>query len=1217
MLSGKSARRALALASLTAAGLTLLYLLRWPLFGGIVRARLEDLAARELRADLVEARLSGSLLTGISARGVLLRPRPGAPFREARADRLSAAYGLFGTGTLRVEIRGARVVLAEPAGPPAPVHEVARDAFSAWLGFRFPGRLRIEDSEIALPGHRSVRLERASFDAGGGGLRFHAPGWGRSSGGFRFGPAGAAALEFETEAGPIRTLRLELDPPERSGGARPFRARLARGDLALEVRGRLAFDARGRLAGVEAEVTAREGHARVEADWVAGYVRAGGRLEFALRGDVAARILLEGRIEGLMAGPPEAWSVRSLALRAREAFLYGLAVDRLEAESPGGALSELPWSAHMRRGPDEAEARGTLRWTPGGAPAVSGTAWLRAEEVEPYTRFLDIPPALRARDVRVSVEGSWEGEALRIQGELETGRGAVGEEGWDSLRLAAGYRSGAVEVRELALRGTAWAPLLRASGRLDAPDGAGARKFAAAVEADGDSLRAEGRWAPHGEAELEFAAQGSFRWLSRLGVEVPSGWAPMQIGGGLRGTVDEARASMQFVAPGRLLWAPDLTARREGHSWILDVRPGRLWAAGRGVELSSFRAEIGPGLAALSGLRFRMQEPDLAARADAFAAWDGREVRAGLEVTEVAIAGVSLDGFEARAELDRRAGTARARLAWGTEAGDHLLLSGVVGPELDVHVRARLDDLGHGAVRELFPGLELSGAASLELRIAGPRRRPSASGSISLSEVSVLGMPPMSLEAPIVTEGGSLRIQGRAGWRAFGPLWVEGEVPLGDLGWETPLGLVVRGETTDLKPILERLPFRVRERLPGEGRLRAALRVGGTLGAPAVSAGAELEAPSFPTPPPLGPGADLRARARWEPGRLVLEGLEARLGYGPLKVEGRWDYALPNRPLVLRMEGRDLLAVDRPRVRVRVDPNVEVTWRRTEGWRAAGKVDVPLLLYYEELGGGRLAPATTPRTERELRPPSVRLPPAPGGGAVVPGIPELGELGLDLDVAASGEVRVENATAAALLEGRLRVRGTAAEPAVTGTVRARSGEVKLATGVFLRIRSGQLEFPAEPGALPRVRFEGEAGSGAASVLVIVDGPLQDPELFLRSEPPRSQEDLLAFLAFGQFPGELSGGGALGTLALRLYQEQVGARPSAEPRTGLLERLHPSIVVEGGTAERRAPWEMPAAGTGRGTVFRTEYFLTPHFSVVVETDREAHVSGDVKMRLRFR
>lgn len=1213
MLSGKRARRALALASLTAAGLALLYLLRWPLFGGIVRARLEDLAARELRADLAEARLGGSLLTGVSARDVLLRPRPGAPFREARAERLSAAYGLFGAGPLRVEVRGARVVLAEPTGPPAPAHEIARDAFSAWLGFRFPGSLRIEDSEIVLPEGGAVRIQHASFDAGGGAVRFRAPGWGPSSAVFRFDPGGAAALELQTEEGPVGTFRLELGPP---GGTRPFSARAARGDLAVEARGRVTLDARGRLARVEADLSAREGHARAEADFVAGTVRAGGRLEFALRGDVAARILLEGRVEGPMAGPPEAWSVRSLSLRARDASAYGLAIDALEAESPGGPLSELPWSGRVRRGPDEAEARGTLRWTPGGAPAVSATACVRAEDLEPYARFLDAPPAIRARDVRASAEGSWEGGRLRLQGELETGRGALGEEGWESLRLAAGYRSGAVEVRELALRGTSWAPLVRAAGRLGAPDAEGARRFAASVEADGDTLRAEGLWTPRGEAALEFVAEGPFRWLGPLGIEVPPSWALVRAGGEVRRTADELDASLELHVPGRLLFAPELKARREGHTWVLETRPGAAWAAGRWVELSGFRAEIGPGVASVSGLRFRTGEPDLAARADAFAAWDGREVRAGLEVTEVAIAGVNLDGFQARAELDRRAGTARARFAWGTEAGDHLLLSGVVGPELDVHVRARLDDLGHAAVRELFPGLELSGAAALEVRIAGPRGGPTASGRLSLSEVSALGMPPLSLEAPIRTEGEWLRVRGRAPGSPYGELVVEGGVPLADLGARTPLDVEVRLEASDFSGILELVPEEVRPHLPREGRLRAALRVGGTVGAPAPSARAELEAPGFPTPGPLGPGTDLRARARWEPGLLVLEGLEARLGYGRLEAEGRWEFSRPGRPLALRLTGRDLLAVDGARVRVRVNPEVRVTWRKGEGGRAAGRVEIPLLLYYEELAGG-LPAAASPRTERELRPPSVRLPSAPGGGAVLPGVPELRGLALDLEVTTPGEIRVENATVAALLSARLRVRGTGAEPVVTGTVQARSGEVKLAAGVFLRLRSAELLFPAEPGALPRVRIEAEAGSGSASVLVIVDGPLEDPELFLRSEPPRSQEDLLAFLAFGHFPGEVSGGGALGTLALRLYQEQVGVRPSAEPRTGLLERLHPSIVVEGGTAERRAPWEMPAAGTGRGTIFRTEYFLSPHVSVVVETDREAHVSGDVKLRLRFR
>lgn len=1214
MLSGKRARRALALTSLVAAAVTLVYLLRWPLFGGIVRARLEDLAARELGADLARACLEGSLLTGVSARDVVLRPRPGAPFREARADRLSARYGLLGAGLLRVEVRGARVVLAEPAGPPAPVHEVVRDAFGAWLGFRFPGRLHLESSEIVLPGGETVRIERASFDAHGGAIRFEAPAWGRSSAAFRFGPAGTAALELETERGPVETLRFELGPTD---GARPFSARLARRDLALEARGRVTLDARGRLARAEADLSARQGHARVEADFVGGHVWAGGRLEFALEGDLSARISIEGRIEGPMAGPPEAWTLRALSAQARDAAAYGLAIDGLEAESPGGTLGELPWSARVRRGPDEAEARGILRWTPGGAPRISGTASLRAEDLEPYARFLNSPAAIRARDVRVSAAGSWEAGALRIEGELETGLGAVGEEGWEALRLAGSFRSGAAEIRELALRGTAWAPLVRAQGRLEAPGAEGRRNFSASLEADGDALRAEGFWTPRGGAEVEFVAEGPFRWLGALGVEVPPAWTPLRASGEIRGSFDELSASLELGVPGRLFFAPDLSVRREGHSWIVEARPGAAWLAGRWVELSAFRAEIGPGVAALSALRFRTREPDLSARLDAYAAWDGREVRAGLEANEISVAGVSLDGFEARAALDRRAGTGRAHLAWGSEAGDHLLLSGVVGRELDIHLGARLDDLGHAAVRELFPGLELSGAAGLEVRIAGPREQPSASGRLSLSEVSALGTPPLSLEVPLRTEEGRLRARGRAPGSPFGDLVVEADVPLADLGARTPLDVAVRLETSDLGPILERVPEEIRPHLPRDGRLRAALLVGGTVGAPAPSAKAELEAPGFPTPGPLGPGTDLRADARWEPGTLILEGLQARLGYGRLRAEGRWDSSQRGRPLALQVTGKDLLVVDGARVRVRVDPDIRLTWREGEGWRAAGKVEVPLLLYYEELGGGPRAAAPSPGAAREVRPPSVRLPAAPEGGTALPGAPELRGLALDLEVTTPGEIRVENATVAALLSAHLRVRGTGAEPAVTGTVRARSGEVKLATGVFLRLRSAEVVFPAEPGALPRVRFEAEAGSGTASVLVIVDGPLEDPELFLRSEPPRSQEDLLAFLAFGHFPGEVSGGGALGTLALRFYQEQVGARPSAEPRTGLLERLHPSIVFEGGSAERRAPWELPAAGTGRGTVFRTEYFLSPHVSVVVETDREAHVSGDVKLRLRFR
>jgi len=48
-----------------------------------------------------------------------------------------------------------------------------------------------------------------------------------------------------------------------------------------------------------------------------------------------------------------------------------------------------------------------------------------------------------------------------------------------------------------------------------------------------------------------------------------------------------------------------------------------------------------------------------------------------------------------------------------------------------------------------------------------------------------------------------------------------------------------------------------------------------------------------------------------------------------------------------------------------------------------------------------------------------------------------------------------------------------------------------------------------------------------------------------------------------------------------------------------------------------PWELPTRGTARGTAVRTEYLLNEYFSIVAESDREANLSGDLKLRIRFR
>ena len=44
---------------------------------------------------------------------------------------------------------------------------------------------------------------------------------------------------------------------------------------------------------------------------------------------------------------------------------------------------------------------------------------------------------------------------------------------------------------------------------------------------------------------------------------------------------------------------------------------------------------------------------------------------------------------------------------------------------------------------------------------------------------------------------------------------------------------------------------------------------------------------------------------------------------------------------------------------------------------------------------------------------------------------------------------------------------------------------------------------------------------------------------------------------------------------------------------------------------------PPAASARGTIVRTEYLLNSLLSVIVESDREANVSGDLKVRFHFR
>src|SRR5436189_1167359 len=121
------------------AALAAVYLLRWPLFGGLLRSKMTELVRKELGAELEVGELGGSLLRSVHARRAILKPRPGAPFRSAEVERIDVDYGFLGSGEPSIRVEGARLVLASKEGAAPPLHETIRDVVSVLRSLRFPG----------------------------------------------------------------------------------------------------------------------------------------------------------------------------------------------------------------------------------------------------------------------------------------------------------------------------------------------------------------------------------------------------------------------------------------------------------------------------------------------------------------------------------------------------------------------------------------------------------------------------------------------------------------------------------------------------------------------------------------------------------------------------------------------------------------------------------------------------------------------------------------------------------------------------------------------------------------------------------------------------------------------------------------------------------------------------------------------------------------------
>jgi outer membrane protein assembly complex protein YaeT len=169
-----------------------------------------------------------------------------------------------------------------------------------------------------------------------------------------------------------------------------------------------------------------------------------------------------------------------------------------------------------------------------------------------------------------------------------------------------------------------------------------------------------------------------------------------------------------------------------------------------------------------------------------------------------------------------------------------------------------------------------------------------------------------------------------------------------------------------------------------------------------------------------------------------------------------------------------------------------------------------------------------------------------GGGDVggEPGFFGIAPIRLDVRVTARETILIRNEQVNTVATALLNVTGTASDPNVTGRVILEGGTIEFRDERY-EITTGTLELPSGAGATPYLTLLAESDVGGYQVYVGFQGPLDDLEVTLRSEPQLARSEILSLITTGRVEGSVLGSedlvrSGLGTAATLLSSELISA-----------------------------------------------------------------------------
>ncbi|MGB5104700.1 MAG: translocation/assembly module TamB domain-containing protein [Steroidobacteraceae bacterium] len=377
------------------------------------------------------------------------------------------------------------------------------------------------------------------------------------------------------------------------------------------------------------------------------------------------------------------------------------------------------------------------------------------------------------------------------------------------------------------------------------------------------------------------------------------------------------------------------------------------------------------------------------------------------------------------------------------------------------------------------------------------------------------------------------------------------------------------GQLVAESAVLSALPLIVPEIDRSEGRLDAAVNIGGRVGAPQFDGEFHLKDGRFDLYRTNLVLLDVTLDGKFVGDELDFGG-RAGTNKGPVTLQGRFRWPEGVMTGNMQLKGEDLLVADTPEYRVLASPDVTVQ-ADASGFDVTGEVLIPM---------ARIAPkdlSTSVSTSPDER--------VVGIDTEDTGPSTLERVRSRVRMALGDNVRVDSQGLKALLGGEVTVTTRPGDVARgNGAIRVVEGEYK-AFGQFVKITRGVLRYDDTPLTEPTVDLvaEREIKNEDITVSVNVRGRLDAPFITLTSDPAMSNNEALSYLITGRSlntlqSGEaasvdraaedlaLSGGGLLlGSIGTRLGLDEVSVERTGEDDTSVVlgKALSPRLFVSYG------------------------------------------------------